>query len=378
MMRALSAEHEFTVFAVDFDNPDPARIRWVRISAPRRPLALLFVVYHLLAPFYVRKFCRRHGVQFDIVQMVESNFGFANISYAHFCHGYYLRRFGSVSRPRGARALFRWLDHWLHACAERWIYRRVPRLIVPSVGLLNEIEREYPCTTGRIGVIHNPIDGERFDQASDFDREAFRVSLGVRSNDLVVIFAALGHFERKGLRPLLQAMSTLGEPGLKLVVVGGTSGALAVYRDLANELGLGPRIHFVGFQNDIRPYFWAGDAFVLPSSYETFSLVTYEAAAAGLPLIVAATNGIEDILRDGENGIVIGTERDAIADGLRAFIALSGEQRRHMGESAKNTVRNYSVESFVQSWREVYDSQLPGSAGPVAGRQTELPITLTN
>jgi glycosyltransferase involved in cell wall biosynthesis len=360
MLRALSAEHEFTVFSVDFDNPDPARIRWVRIPAPRRPLALLFVAYHVLAPFYFRKFCRSHGIRFDIVQMVESNFGFGDISYAHFCHRYYLRWFWTVSRPRGVRALSRWLDHWLHACGERCIYRRVRRLIVPSIGLLNEIEQEYPCTAGRIGVIHNPIESERFERAPDFDREAFRGSLGIRPDDYALIFAALGHFERKGLPSLLHAMSLLRQPALRLVVVGGTSGVLSIYRGLADRMGLGSQIRFVGFQDDVRPYFWAGDAFVLPSSYETFSLVTYEAAAAGLPLIVASTNGIEDILCDGENGILIGTQPEAIANGLRSFIALSGEQRRRMGARAKQSVRNYSIESFANSWRQVYDSQMLG------------------
>jgi glycosyltransferase involved in cell wall biosynthesis len=360
MMRSLSSEHEFTVFSVDFDNPDPARIRWVRVPAPRRPLALLFVIYHLIAPLYFRRFCRRSGIRFDVVQMVESNFSFGNISYAHFCHRYYLRRFGAVSQPRNARAFFRWLDHRLHAFGERMIYRRVRRLIVPSIGLLAEIEREYPCTVGRIGVIHNPIESERFEPVPDFDREGFRNSLSLRSDDFVLIFAALGHFERKGLSSLLLAISTMDEPRLKLVVVGGTNGALSKYRALASRIGLGTQTRFVGLKDDVRPYLWAGDAFVLPSAYETFSLATYEAAAAGLPLIVASTNGIEDIFRDGENGILIGTHQDAIAKGLRSFIALDLEQRRSMGESAKQTVRNYSIDSFVQSWREVYESQLPG------------------
>ena len=356
LLRGLSAEHEFTVFSVDFDNPDPERIRWVRIPAPRRPLALLFLVYHLLAPLYFRRYSKRNGVRFDLVQTIESNLGFGDISYAHFCHRYYLRCFWPVSRPRGLRALLRWLDHWVHACGERWIYRRVGRLVVPSVGLLGEIEREYPCTAGRVDVIHNPIELARFEQPAGFERDAFRRSLGIGPDDRALVFVALGHFERKGLPALLEAMSLLDNPKLKLVVVGGTGGILGVYRELARRLHVDERISFVGAQGDVRPYFWSGNAFILPSSYETFSLVTYEAAAAGLPLIVALTNGIEDILRDGENGIRIGTHASAIIEGLRAFIALSEEQRQRMGAHAQQSVREYSTESFVDSWRALYHS----------------------
>ena len=50
MLRALAAEHEFTVFAVEFDNPCPEKIRFIRVPSPTRPLALLFVVYHFMAP----------------------------------------------------------------------------------------------------------------------------------------------------------------------------------------------------------------------------------------------------------------------------------------------------------------------------------------
>ena len=50
MLMGLSREHEFVVFAVQFDNPDPDRIRFVRVPVPTRPLALLFIAFHLLAP----------------------------------------------------------------------------------------------------------------------------------------------------------------------------------------------------------------------------------------------------------------------------------------------------------------------------------------
>ena len=60
-------------------------------------------------------------------------------------------------------------------------------------------------------------------------------------------------------------------------------------------------------QSDVRPYLWSSDVFVFPSLYETFSLVTYEAAASGLPIVVSQLYGVEDLLRDGDNGFLIET-----------------------------------------------------------------------
>jgi glycosyltransferase involved in cell wall biosynthesis len=355
LLKDLNSQHEFTVFSVTFENPAPSRIRWVRIPAPRRPLALLFVVYHLIAPWYFRRFCRRERIQFDKVQMIESNFGFADISYVHFCHKFYLQR---VRQARGSsmfRSFFRWLDHRLHALGERLVYDRVPCFVVPSIGLKKEIEGEYPTTKGRVRVIHNPIDISRFQPPPSFDREAFRRTLKLQPTDCVCIFVALGHFERKGLPALLQAISKIGEHSLQLIVVGGNASGLAPYRKQVESQGLGAQVRFVGNQRDVRPFLWAGDAFILPSSYETFSLVTFEAAAAGLPLLAARNSGIEEILRDGQNGFAIGTASSQIVIGLQALLRLSPSERNLMGANAREAVRGYSENSFIDSWRAVYD-----------------------
>ena len=255
LLRALSKEHSFTVFSVEFDNPDPDRIEWVRIPAPSKPLALLFVMYHLMAPIIFYLYCWRRHKHFDLVQIVESKFSFGDVSYAHFCHRHYLRRFWRTSRPKGARRLSRWLDHKLHAAAEQWVFRRVRRVVVPSTGLLREIEHEYQYTEGRIQVIANPIEIEALERPGDFDRASFRRSMALDEEDQVLIFVALGHFERKGLPALMQAIAQVARPRLKLVVVGGSDPLLDTYKDVAAGLGIEAQVRFAGRRSDVRPYF---------------------------------------------------------------------------------------------------------------------------
>src|SRR5262245_66221895 len=91
MLAGLSREHEFTVFAVEFENPDPARIRWVRVPAIKRPMALLYLSFHVLAPLcYLLERIRR-GARYDLKQMVESHLSFGDVSYSQFCHRAYLK-----------------------------------------------------------------------------------------------------------------------------------------------------------------------------------------------------------------------------------------------------------------------------------------------
>src|SRR5687767_8524704 len=75
MMEGLSGDHEFTVFAVEFDNPAPDCIHFQRVPVPKRPLALLYLSYHLVAPICYLLYRLRGGARFDVIQSVESNLG---------------------------------------------------------------------------------------------------------------------------------------------------------------------------------------------------------------------------------------------------------------------------------------------------------------
>jgi glycosyltransferase involved in cell wall biosynthesis len=361
MLRALAAEHEFTVFAVEFENPSPQRIRFVRVPSPMRPLALLFVVYHFMAPLCYLLYRLRGGAKFDLVQALESNLAFGDLLYSHFCHGMYLRHHWSKSGAKGLRGWFRWLDHQLHAWMEGFTYPRASQVVVPSRGLARELRAEFPYIENKLTVVPNPISLQRLQMPAEFDRQAFRHRLGFDDQDLVGLFVALGQFERKGLPLLLQALGTMGMERVKLVVVGGEPDLIARYGEEAARLQLGDRVKFVGMQSDVRSYLWSSDVFVFPSLYETFSLVTYEAAASGLPIVVSALYGVEDLLVDGDNGFLIETSVAGVRGGLERVLGLSVADRRTMGQRARLAASACSEEHFVDAWRAFYLNLTPQS-----------------
>src|SRR5215207_2491083 len=177
LLEGICDEHEITVFAVRFDNPAPDRIRWVRVPAPQRPLALLFLAYHLLAPIAFAVHVLRSGRRFDLVQKVESNLVFGDLAYTQFCHRAYLRAAGGPRPYAGLRSFLRWLDHRLHALVEPLVYRRVRAVVVPSHGLARELATEYPQVAGRVSVIPNSVDVERLRPPGEAGRKAARSRL---------------------------------------------------------------------------------------------------------------------------------------------------------------------------------------------------------
>jgi len=352
LLRALSQEHEFTVFAIQFENPDPQRITWVRVPVPLRPMALLFVAFHVVAPIMYcwHRLARRQS--FDLVQSVESNLGFGELIYAHFSHRTFLK-----SKPTlgsGVRGVLRWADHFLHALMEPLRFRFAKRLVNPSRGLKRELENDFRLLDKKIEVIANPIAVQQFHDSKDFDREAFRTALDFTPSDAVCVFTALGHFERKGLPQLMEALRSPGLDKVKVIVVGGEPDLIKKYIDRASTLRIASQIRFVGFQKDARRFLWCGDAFILPSAYETFSLAAYEAAAAGLPVIAPPLNGISDLLVDGRTGFLIGPNSQSIAGALQRLLQTSPQERMQIGFMAKQAASSYSVERFVECWRDLY------------------------
>lgn len=347
MVAGLAADNDITVFACKFDNPDPKRVRWVRIPSVSRPLFLLYFIFFIFAPFYY--FRERFRVKFDRIIFTESRVPLDGIAYAHYCHRAYLKSKWKDSGTKGLLRLLRYWNHSFHSLGEKLLYPRVCKIVVPSWGLRNEILSEYRAKN--VVVIPNPVENDQMVRPTDFDIGAFRAMHNLSTRDLLMVFVALGDFERKGLKIVFDAIVKANDPRLKLIVVGGNKGAISSFCNLAKDKGIATKVIFVGMQTDIRPYLWASDVFVFPTLYEIFPLVVLEAAAAGLILLVTRVYGVEEYIKDGENGFIIERNVDSTAASIATVLALDDDERSRIGTQAQRDVQQYSMDSFVSNWR---------------------------
>jgi glycosyltransferase involved in cell wall biosynthesis len=350
IVEALRGEIDFTVFATEFDNPDPTRIEWVRVSSVTRPLAARFLSFYASSTFAL---AHRRNAPVQLIQGVESCTYRQDISYVHFCHRAFLRHHWRQARPAGLRRLSHYVNHRVRSAGERRSLRRATLIVVPSEALARELQAEHAIDLDRVRVIPNPVAVARFGRPADFPREEMRRALRAGPSDLLVVFVALGHYERKGLPELLSAL-TMTSSTVRLVVVGGKDDLVRAYRNRATRLGLADRVEFVGDQTDVRPFLWAADAYAAPSAYEVFPLATLQAAAAGLPLVVTPLAAVASFFADGRNGIAV--ERD-VADIARALGRLAdGEAawRLELGAEARRAAARFDVPRFAERWRDLY------------------------
>ncbi len=358
IMKALANEYDFTLFSCEFDNPLGDRIQWFKVPTVRRPLAALLLSFQFITTLlYFFRGVGKPGA-YAWVHGVETNFLFANVIHAQFCHQWFLTKHWKRCGLTGLRGALRWLDHYLHALWEPFVYRRANRIVVASHGLKRELSELYPYTRDKISVVSNPVDMEFMAPPEGFHRRAMRAECGAEDGDILLTFVALGQFERKGLPSLLEALARRKDLRLKLVMVGGQPDLVRQYEQRAATLGLADRVRFVGMQKDTRPYLWASDCFVLPSLYEVFPMVALEAAAAGCLLMSSHLNGVEEFMVDGENGIEVTCEADGIARGLERLAGMSPESRARMTHNAAECVRQYDTQRFVDGWQQVYASPL--------------------
>ena len=131
---------------------------------------------------------------------------------------------------------------------------------------------------------------------------------------------------------LFRALTTL--PDLEVDLVGDGPG-LDDARRLADDLGLGPRIHFLGQRTDVEEILARSHIFVLSSRWEGFPRSTLEAMRAGLPVVVSNVGGAPEALTDGVTGFLVAAgDREQLAERVRDLVR-SPQLRREMGEAGR-------------------------------------------
>ena len=200
---------------------------------------------------------------------------------------------------------------------EKLTYSSATRVYPNSKGLYDFILQNNFTQSNKLKIIangsSNGIDTAFFspDQVTEIERVTLREKLNIQPDDFVFVF--VGRIvSDKGINELIKAFSELqaaenNEPaGIKLLLVGGLENDLdPLNPETLAEINQNKDIISVGFQQDVRPFFAISDALAFPSYREGFPNVVMQAGAMGLPSIVSDINGCNEIIVEGENGLII-------------------------------------------------------------------------
>lgn len=174
------------------------------------------------------------------------------------------------------------------------------------------------------------------------------------------LFLALGRLHvNKGLDVLLAAMSSLPDAWLWIA---GEGPARPRLEALAAELGVAERVRFLGWRQDRAALLAACDACVFPSRREPFGAVFIQAWAACRPVVVTAAEGPREVVRDGEDALMVPVEdpsalaqamqRVAQDPALRGSLVAAGH-RRYLGEFTRDKV----IDAYLRYYEAALSTQ---------------------
>lgn len=235
-------------------------------------------------------------------------------------------------------------DIFKHRVSRRALTRKVARArFVATVSEYNRayLERVTNAPVGKVVLVHNGIDLERF------------APNGAPPATPFTILCVARLVEKKGLPVLVEACRHLRDRGLEFrcEIVG--KGILRPQLEaLSRQWDLGKRIRFLGprTHGEVLERYRAAHLYVLPSivgsdgNREGLPVSIVEALACGLPVVSTPVTGIPEVVRHGENGLLIPSgDAGALADAIERVMRDRGLYERMRASARPSVVGRFDL-----------------------------------
>lgn len=248
----------------------------------------------------------------------------------------------------------------IYVVMDRWTERFVGRFIVVSEALRKSLISNHRIQHDKIVTIYNGVELKEY-QPSDSGESFPKLREEYKIEDGMFLIGAVGRLVwQKGFEYLIQAAKEISScsPKVKMLIVG--DGPLrGELHELASNLGVGDKVIFTGFRDDIKEVLSSIDLLVVSSLLEGFPMVTLEAMAMAKPIVATNINGIIEQISDGEEGLLVPPKNpEALAAAVVRLIQDKSLAAK-IGMAARNKVKTHlSVEKMVTETEEVYLSFL--------------------
>ena len=176
------------------------------------------------------------------------------------------------------------------------------------------------------------------------------------------LLLALGRLHRnKAFDVLLEALANLPECYLWLAGEGPEESRL---RTQAERLGVAGRVRFLGWRDDTAALYAAADLFVCPSRHEPLGNVIIEAWSQGLPVVAARAAGPEELIAEGESGILVPLEdAGALAAAIGAVLSDEALRGSLVAAGSRAFDADFTEATVVERYRALFEALAGTPAG---------------
>ncbi len=236
------------------------------------------------------------------------------------------------------------------------------------IGVCEAVRRSQvarlPWASGRCVTVLNGIAGA--DPAAT--RDATRTALGLAAGELAILTVA-SLTPAKAQHVLVQAFALTARqaPGARLLIAGDgpLRGALEAQ---VRELGLAPRVRFLGVRDDVRDLLAAADLYTLSSVREGLSMSILEAMRAARACVVTDVGGNAEAVAEGVNGLVVpASDPDALGAALVAALSDRGRLEAWGAAARRRWETMFTADHMVRETEALYRSALRSAGHRPAG-----------
>jgi glycosyltransferase involved in cell wall biosynthesis len=221
--------------------------------------------------------------------------------------------------------------------------------------------RSYAANLGRSlrrsKLIGNGVDATSVCADRSLERRrSVRWSIGLPVDpEIAVMVGSL--VERKGPLDFIRAARVAASmrPTMHFAIIG--DGDLrAASEELARELSIADRVHFLGHRQNVRELLSSFDIYAQPSHFEGMSIAMLEALAAGLPLVTTRVDGVEDVLPGG-GALTVGIgDSQALGMAMAQMAAEPALRAQLSSVSRSRVLSHFSLERMCERYADLYRS----------------------
>lgn len=231
-----------------------------------------------------------------------------------------------------------------------WWANKVSKVVAVSENIRTVYKENWPdAEVKRIYLGVERIEG---------DRGESREKLGIGNGQTMLL--TVSNFNRiKGLDVLCKAVRILKDWGLvenvRLYIVGQPDKDKKELEEMATALNIGDCLRMQGISNEVAAYLLAADIYIQSSRNEGIGLALMEAASASLPLVGTRVGGIPEIVRDGENGLLVESENaEQLAEAIAKLMRDEAMRKHFASNSLKVYKEDFSVSGGVSQTIDYY------------------------
>jgi glycosyltransferase involved in cell wall biosynthesis len=279
-------------------------------------------------------------------------------------HDYKSNLLGLLLRPFWSMRLVTTVHGWVTRTRRTPLYYTIDRQCLPyydAVLCVSQPLRDQCVAAGvaerRCLVLENGIDTRHCRRT--MGQSDARQQLGLPT-DLFLVGAVGRLSAEKGFDVLIRVVDSLVREGLHIgLVIAGEGDQRPELQALIATLGQESRIQLLGYQSNPSILYQAIDVFALSSLREGLPNVLLEAMAMQLPVVSTRVGGIDRLIRNGENGLLVPSgSPNAMSAAIRHLLKDDG-LRLQLGSAARQTVEaDYSFSHRIQKLSGVYDDLL--------------------